>query len=229
MDTMWENCETDPKQWSAAMEAKFEGKGVSFGRDDWDRLLGDYQAVTDQPCAAFADELITAYPEAKVILNVRDSPQEWAESAKRLRAMQDRYAPSVPMRSIRRVLFPVREAVLDASHALQLVKKHADDYDDPETYYTGHNDLVRRSCAFAGRPLLEFQNKEGWGPLCEFLGKEIPCEPFPHTHTALSEEQQIVDYHKRQNVAALLKLGRSAGTLFALTAVVWAVVQRYRR
>lgn len=28
--------------------------------------------------------------------------------------------------------------------------------------------------------LLEFQPQEGWEPLCEFLGKEIPEEPFPH-------------------------------------------------
>jgi hypothetical protein len=28
--------------------------------------------------------------------------------------------------------------------------------------------------------LLEFQPQEGWEPLCAFLGKEVPEEPFPH-------------------------------------------------
>ena len=28
--------------------------------------------------------------------------------------------------------------------------------------------------------LLVFRVQEGWGPLCEFLGCEVPDEPFPH-------------------------------------------------
>ena len=27
--------------------------------------------------------------------------------------------------------------------------------------------------------LLVFNVKQGWAPLCEFLGKEVPDEPFP--------------------------------------------------
>jgi hypothetical protein len=30
--------------------------------------------------------------------------------------------------------------------------------------------------------LLEFTPKDGWKPLCEFLGKEVPDEPFPHVN-----------------------------------------------
>ena len=30
--------------------------------------------------------------------------------------------------------------------------------------------------------LLEYKIEEGWEPLCRFLGKEIPKEPFPHTN-----------------------------------------------
>ena len=28
--------------------------------------------------------------------------------------------------------------------------------------------------------LLIFNFSDGWGPLCEFLGKPVPDEPFPH-------------------------------------------------
>lgn len=41
-------------------------------RDDFDALLGHCEAVTDQPCALFARELIRAYPKALVVLNHRD-------------------------------------------------------------------------------------------------------------------------------------------------------------
>lgn len=32
----------DPDKWIAALEAKFEGKGEPFGKEQWDVLLGDY-------------------------------------------------------------------------------------------------------------------------------------------------------------------------------------------
>src|SRR5699024_173281 len=49
------------------------GTGDSgIGREDFEVLLGHCEAVTDQPCALFATELVKAYPEAKVILNYRD-------------------------------------------------------------------------------------------------------------------------------------------------------------
>jgi hypothetical protein len=35
--------------------------------------------VTDAPCVNFSDELIAAYPEAKVILTNRD-PDKWLDS-----------------------------------------------------------------------------------------------------------------------------------------------------
>lgn len=30
--------------------------------------------------------------------------------------------------------------------------------------------------------LLEWSVDEGWEPLCAFLGKEVPDEPFPHAN-----------------------------------------------
>lgn len=36
-------------------------------------MLGAYDAVSDLPTVLFADELIAAYPEAKVLLTVRDA------------------------------------------------------------------------------------------------------------------------------------------------------------
>lgn len=30
--------------------------------------------------------------------------------------------------------------------------------------------------------LLEFHSENGWGPLCEFLDKDVPEEPYPHSN-----------------------------------------------
>ncbi|TDZ16167.1 putative membrane protein [Colletotrichum orbiculare MAFF 240422] len=58
--------------WSEALAAKYDGTGERFGRAKWDALLGHCQAVCDWPAASFADELIEAYPDAKVVLTTRD-------------------------------------------------------------------------------------------------------------------------------------------------------------
>ncbi len=33
--------------WISALEAKYEGKGKEFGREDFDKFLGDYSASSD--------------------------------------------------------------------------------------------------------------------------------------------------------------------------------------
>lgn len=47
----------------------------------WDALLGHVEAVTDFPCVLFPDELIKAYPDAKVILNIRDTESWWRSAS----------------------------------------------------------------------------------------------------------------------------------------------------
>src|SRR5689334_21114652 len=47
---------------------------------DWNTFLKDYAAVVDWPSAAFYPELMEAFPDALVLLSVRDT-QSWWESA----------------------------------------------------------------------------------------------------------------------------------------------------
>ncbi|EEY18404.1 conserved hypothetical protein [Verticillium alfalfae VaMs.102] len=70
----------DALMWHDALLAKYHGIGKPFTRADWDRLLGHCQAVCDWPAAAFAPELVAAYPEAKVVLATRDDPAAWHAS-----------------------------------------------------------------------------------------------------------------------------------------------------
>ncbi|GAB1201303.1 hypothetical protein APSETT444_010693 [Aspergillus pseudonomiae] len=69
----------DTVRWMQAAKAKFNNQGPRFQRADWDQLLGDFGAVSNMPCIAFAEDLRAVYPEAKVILIQRDAAS-WAES-----------------------------------------------------------------------------------------------------------------------------------------------------
>src|SRR5579863_2236585 len=58
------------KQWEAI---------VAGTPADWDTVFVGYQASVDWPACAFYKELMQVYPEAKVLLTVRD-PEKWYES-----------------------------------------------------------------------------------------------------------------------------------------------------
>ena len=58
--------------WLEAVKAKYGGQGRPYGKCEFDKLLGHCQGVSDMPAILFAEELIAAYPEAKVILTHRN-------------------------------------------------------------------------------------------------------------------------------------------------------------
>ena len=72
--------------WGPALEAKAQGRPHNLHTaEDFDQALWRYDAVTDIPACIFADELIAAYPDAKVILTERD-PNKWLNSVEDTRA-----------------------------------------------------------------------------------------------------------------------------------------------
>ncbi|KAJ7732142.1 putative NAD dependent epimerase/dehydratase [Mycena metata] len=184
------------EMWMDALNAKFLGKGQPYGREDWDRLLGHCQGITDAPHYLFAKELIEAYPDAKVILTVRD-PDSWWRSVSATIA-----APS----SLRRVNDWVDQDARelhelgDLTFALLFgTENWQGDEGLCKARFAAHYDYVR-SLVPAER-LLEFDVKEGWGPLCSFLGKETPDEPFPRlfdtaTYQAKMKKWESAGVHK---------------------------------
>lgn len=59
---------------SAVFTAAARGEPV-----DWETVFGDYRAMVDWPGCAFWRDLMRVYPDAKVLLSVRD-PEKWFES-----------------------------------------------------------------------------------------------------------------------------------------------------
>lgn len=53
---------------------------VTFTAEEFDEVFGEYDALTDMPCASLAAELAAAYPDAKVILNRRSDVDAWYKS-----------------------------------------------------------------------------------------------------------------------------------------------------
>jgi hypothetical protein len=157
---------------------------------DWEKVLGGYEATVDWPACTFYEELMERYPEAKVLLSVRD-PESWYESTRRtiyeLSMLIDRSA-------IARLTFGLMSLLVfggfaggRSSMVNDLIWQGTFDgrFED-KTYaievYKRHNDEVKRRVP--SDRILVYEVKEGWVPLCEYLGVPEPEEPFPRLNDA---------------------------------------------
>merc|ERR1711970_934340 len=53
----------------------------TINKNDWITLLSDYRGGVDYPISFYYKEIMEVYPQAKVLLNVRD-PVKWYESVR---------------------------------------------------------------------------------------------------------------------------------------------------
>lgn len=130
---------------------------------DWDFVFRNYHATVDWPAAYYWRELAAHFPAAKIILSVR-SPESWFESMSNtiLRIVQTSAEPN-GMRT--KLFIPVffEGNVHDKDHILSI--------------YNRHNEAVIK--AIPQDRLLVYELGSGWGPICEFLGVDIPDVPYP--------------------------------------------------
>ncbi len=140
----------------------------------------------DFPGADFYAELVKAYPEAKVVLTVRD-PHKWYDSACRAFGSIPTLGTSSVSEYLRskgmRLLFP---KLWQAISAMQEMREGSgisfDGSPEDREYATKEFERHIREVKerVPAQKLLVYEVKQGWGPLCEFLGVEAPWEPFPH-------------------------------------------------
>lgn len=153
---------------------------------DWDALFQGYLSAVDYPVARYYKPLLTKYPDAKVVHTTRD-PEAWYESCKntifwaskpdagRILKMMIR----MPFSSTVRKRLPVlkyngklidREFGSDLNNKAEIVKRFKQRDEEIER-------IVPKD------RLLKFNVKEGWEPLCKFLGVPVPSTPFPKSNT----------------------------------------------
>jgi hypothetical protein len=148
--------------WSATLD----------GSPDWQAIYSGYSSAVDWPTAGFFREMLEAYPTAKFVLTHR-SPESWAESfgSTIYKLLADRdLAP------------PEMKEWLEMSAGVIAKTGFPDGLsrDDMISAFTAHNEAVKST--IPASQLLVFEVKEGWDPLCEFLGMPVPSGLFPRTN-----------------------------------------------
>jgi sulfotransferase family protein len=145
------------------------------GTADWSALLAGFRAAVDWPATAFWRELANTFPNARVILTVRDATAWYASFRDTILEHTAALAP--PSGSALR-------AVYDLTHELVLDGVFAGRADDPShaiAVYEAHNRSVIDT--IAAERLLVYDVAAGWEPLCQFLRQAVPHAPFPRLNT----------------------------------------------
>jgi hypothetical protein len=154
--------------WLAAARKVDRGEAV-----EWEALLTGYQAAVDWPACHFYRQLAEYYPQAKVILTVRD-PLSWYQSM-----------AQTTLKVIQEGLASGRIDAGEGNLGTELVVKAAFDgiLDDPAHGIAVFERHVREvKTTIAPERLLVFDVREGWAPLCAFLARPVPDTPFPRTN-----------------------------------------------
>lgn len=147
---------------------------------DWKAILAEFNAAVDWPACNYYQELMAVYPDAKVLLTVRD-PEKWYESVMNTIYFTNSVETDDPDYRIRyrminntvwRNVFDDRFE--DKAYALSVFNHHTED--------------VKKQVP-ADR-LLVLDVKEGWEPLCRFLDVPVPTDtPFPRLNDTASFQQ----------------------------------------
>jgi hypothetical protein len=158
-----------PGRWEAAAD----GQAV-----DWEEVFQGYRSTVDWPSATFWRELAEAYPQAKVILTLRD-PEAWFASTQATIFKQGFDGDSHPFaRMAGKVIGDLFDRRMhDREHVIDV--------------YERHNETVRRT--IPPERLLVYNVAEGWGPLCAFLGVPVPEGPMPKVNSTEDFQREHAD------------------------------------
>lgn len=148
-----------------------EGKSVDF-----EKLLTGYQSGLDFPLVTFYKELIEIYPNAKVILTVRE-PEKWYQST-----LETIYqGPAIPG-WMRRVIpiFQNLDKMVNTTIWDKLFEGRFEEKAYAIEVFNLWIEEVKRNVS--PERLLVFSVKDGWEPLCNFLDVPVPDKAFPHVN-----------------------------------------------
>lgn len=163
----------------------------------WRHFLKDYEATVDWPGCSFYEDMMREFPNAKVLLSVRD-PDKWYESVSNtiynIRRMSTASRFTAAIFAVSGVFLP--QVKRGARMVNTLIWDGTFDGRFEERRYAievfnRHNEEVIRNVP--EDRLLVYEVKEGWEPLCKFLDVEVPVDkPFPHLNDSRNFRKMIL-------------------------------------
>ncbi len=155
------------------------------GPVDWDQVFEGYGAAVDAPAFIAWRDLIAHYPDAKVVLTVRDAESWFTSMSKTILA--EGYIDSLLVSPVGPMLGPMVGAMMGIAGGPPPPKDAPPGPPPRELVLAvraAHDAAVQGEVP-ADR-LLVYRVGEGWERLCRFLDVEVPQTPFPRVNDAES-------------------------------------------
>ena len=203
----------DPEFWTRASRGELSDQ-------DWrefirtERLSG----AVDFPMSLYWRDLAALYPGAKVLLTVRD-PVRWYTSVRNTIRTMCAFGISSPVAAPLRLLQRLSgQSMVAADFTCWAPTPLGPRYPrglfgvidaGEETAVRFFNDWTAQVKAeIPADRLLVFEVREGWGPLCQFLGVPEPEEPFPNINDTAEQLHRLA---KAKRLCAVIWAVAGAG------------------
>ncbi|CAG8051570.1 unnamed protein product [Penicillium olsonii] len=169
--------------------------------EDFDTVLVNSVGVSDLFAAEFAIELIEAYPDAKVILNVRRDLDTWQASMKNTMGYFDRNPIDWDWCKswFSAELFWIRQTM---SRTMMPRFFRGSLESNGKWVHKQHVAMIK-GLGLPEDQLLEWSVEDGWGPLCKFLDRPIPEMEFPNGNPPKAWAERIAKTMKSHHDRAV--------------------------
>ncbi|AAZ12926.1 hypothetical protein, conserved [Trypanosoma brucei brucei TREU927] len=203
-----------PTEWASALRGE---------RDiDLCKLMADFDAAVGPPAAMLYAKLLRECPDyTKVILVKETDKQQWAREHERCVISLLKGHRHPPQNRIAKAFYTILSEM--APHPIEQPLGAISGNGDDDTRISGRVDALERYEAEVCREvpssrLLVYHHGDGWEPLCSFLGREVPGEPFPPydggMHVIRNLHERVERTEKIAYVAVLLLGGTALYAFF---------------
>jgi hypothetical protein len=154
---------------------------VAAGEQDWAEVFDGWESTVDWPAAARWREICDAFPDARVLLNVREFDGWYTSMENTIRAAKVTPPDQLQQDANRPLPNPALWGVIDTLIWTGDFQDRFEDRDWVAQMYERRIEEVK--AAIGPERLTVWQlGVDGWEPLAAMLGVPAPQEPFPRLH-----------------------------------------------
>lgn len=154
---------------------------VAAGEQDWQEVFDGWESTVDWPAAARWREICDAFPDAPVLLNVREFDGWYRSMQNTIRAAKvtppDQLAPDANRPAPNPALWGVIDTLIWQGD----FQDRFEDRDWVRRMYDARIEEIKATLAPERLTVWEL-GVDGWEPLAAMLGVPVPQEPFPRLH-----------------------------------------------
>ena len=163
--------------------------GLFAVRPEWVIFDAADTLLRPEPSVAHVyQQLAARYPEAKVLLSVRD-PERWYQSCQSTIFASMKMDHSQSPEPLQQQMRMVRKLIVESTFGGDL-----DDKENALAVFARHVEEVKQTIP-ADR-LLVYEVAQGWEPLCAFLGVDVPDTPFPRVNTTEEFQDRMAELQR---------------------------------